>query len=155
MTADRCKAFGKAICKDLQYLGFELTSFMPGTAQFVEKGIDRNERNGAFPQVFELLFAHKFGDEVSIEEAIAFFRIIHKLKVRVAHLWDGEFDQGSLDAACDTLMQPGNQALSLADICDVSLPEPDDRLRHPGFESLVQSNRAREGRVVSDMGTPE
>lgn len=155
MTTDRCEAFGQSITRDLQFLGLELTCFLPGTAQFIERGIDHNEVDGVFPQVYELLFAHKSGDEVTIEEATAFARIIHKLNVRIAHLWAGEFDGGSLDALSTTLNDLGNKSLCLADICDVSEAEPDDRVRHPGIEELVQNNRRNSGPVVSDMGTAE
>lgn len=153
MTVDRCEAFGKSISRDLQFLGLELTCFMQGTAQFIEKGIEQNKRDGELPRVYELLFAHKSGDEVTAEEAIAFARIIHILNVRVAHLWAGEFEPNALDALYETLQQLNNQSLSLADICDVSIPEPDDRIFHSGLELLVQQNLERNGPVSSLMAT--
>lgn len=155
MTADRSEAFGRCICKDMQFLGLELTCFLPGTAQFVEIGIDLAREDGSTAKVHELMFAHKSADEVTVEEAVAFARVIHKLNVRVAHLWAGEFDEGALDAFCVTLNSLGNRSLSLADICDVSKPEPEDRIRHSGIESIVHNNRNAHGRAVSYMGTPD
>ena len=101
------------------------------------------------------MFSHKSGDEATIEEAIAFARLIHKLNVRVAHLWAGEFEKGALDAIWHTLQQLENRSLSLADICDVSLSAPDDRIRHQGIESLVAENRKVSGPVSSIVGSTE
>lgn len=92
-------------------------------------------------QINELTISHKSGDEVTEEEVTGLARLATKLGVKTLHLWAGEYDDGVLDKMAQVLEDLGNSTLTDVDICDVSLPEPEDQIKHDGLTKLVERNR--------------
>ena len=92
-------------------------------------------------QINELTISHKSGDEVTEEEATGLARLATKLGVKTLHLWAGEYDVGVLDKMAHVLEDLGNSTLRDIDICDVSLPEPEDQIKHDGLTKIVEKNR--------------
>ena len=92
-------------------------------------------------QINELTISHKSGDEVTEEEATGLARLATKLGVKTLHLWAGEYDEGVLDKMAHMLEDLGNSTLRDIDICDVSLPEPEDQINHDGLTKIVEKNR--------------
>lgn len=93
-------------------------------------------------QIDELTISHKSGDEVTVEEATGLARLATKLGVKTLHVWAGEYDDGALDKMAETFEELGNKTLTKIDVCDVTQPEPEDKIEHDGLNLLVGKNRA-------------
>lgn len=135
ITNDHAAAIGRALRGSLRAFGLSLTTFEPGAAARLVDSVEAGTR------IDEVTFAHKSGDEVTEEEARAFAGLITRVGARIAHLWAGEFDPGSLDVLAAELQRLKNTTVTELDVCDVSLPEPEDRLVHAGLETLAARNR--------------
>lgn len=100
-------------------------------AEHVEDGV----------QIDELTISHKSGDEVTETEATGLAHLATKLGVKTLHLWAGEYDDGALDKMALVLKEKGNKTLTRIDVCDVTLPEPDDQIKHDGLKEIMEKNR--------------
>ena len=136
LTDAHAKAIGQALRPSLKALRLNLTrpqedgfTLMAGA---VAPGV----------KISELYISHRSGDEVTATEARGIARLAGRLACETLHVWAGEFDPGALDALADELGKLGNKTLRAADVCDVSKPEPEDRIIHPGLRALAEANSA-------------
>ena len=93
-------------------------------------------------QIDELIISHKSQDEVDEAEVLGLAHLATKLKVKTLRLWAGEFDDGVLDKLASTLEELGNMTLTTVDICDVTIPEPNDQIVHEGMNKIVERNKS-------------
>lgn len=139
ITDEHARALGRGL-RSLDYLGLELTTFEGDGLAIAARELPAGTRIG------ELCVAHKSGDEVTPTEAAGLAHLATRAGCATVHLWAGEFATGSLEALVATLEALGNETLLAADVCDVSKPEPSDRIVHAPLERLVERNRARRAR---------
>lgn len=93
-------------------------------------------------QIDELIISHKSADEVDEAEVLGLAHLATKLKVKTLRLWAAEFDDGVLDKLASTFEELGNKSLITVDICDITIPEPNDQISHDGMNKIVERNKA-------------
>lgn len=93
-------------------------------------------------QIDELVISHKSADEVDEAEVIGLAHLATKLKLKKLRLWAAEYDPGVLDKLAALLEELGNKSLIMIDVCDITLPEPNDQIKHDGLNKIVQRNKA-------------
>lgn len=147
ITAEHAKAIGKTLVRNMDFLGLELSCFQPGAAKMIASAISTNV------SINEICIAHKTADEVTKEEAAAIGDLLVRCSTRVVHIWAGDFENHALDLLVKSLKSGGSTALVMADICNVSIAEPQDRIRHAPLESLLEKNRRSAGPFTSLLGT--
>jgi hypothetical protein len=135
ITDEHARLLGAALTASLEQFGLMFTTFAGDGLGLVAEGMADGVTLG------DVTIAHKTGDEVTETEATGLGRLLTRTRTRTVHLWAAEFTPGALDAFERTLVTLGNRTLEEADICDVSKPEPEDRIHHPGIAALVARNR--------------
>ena len=135
ITDEHARAIGRTLRPGMRYFGLVMTTLKGRGFHLMTQSL----RPGV--QIDEVLVKHTSGDEVTCDEADGLARLITALGCRTFHLWAGEYDPGALERLCDTLHELDNTSLQEVDICDTSLPEPEDRLPLPALEPLLRRNR--------------
>lgn len=138
INGDHATAIAAAVTRPMASLTLELTTFAPGAATVLAA------RSQPQVQVEELCFAHRSADGVTLEEALALATLVNRWQVRWVRWWAAEFVPGAIDAFCDALYDADNRALRAYDLCDLTRPEPDDRMDVPALEALTSLNRHRD-----------
>lgn len=135
ITNQHAEQIGRALKPTLKSWALQLTTFegdgFDRICDLIAPGV----------HIEEVTIAHKSADEVTPKEAAGLARMITKLHTQTLHLWAGEYAPGALDVLAEALVRMGNRHLVEADVCDVSKPEPEDRIRHPHLEAVISRNR--------------
>jgi len=136
ITDLHAEMIGKALA------GATLDSFMLTLTRLEhEDGFDRTIEESFGASVGELTISHKSGDEETPASMQSIARLAHHLGCRRLAIWAAEYEDGSLAALAAELTRLENRSIVELDICDVSLPEPDDQLSHPDLEAFLARNR--------------
>jgi hypothetical protein len=147
ITDEHARLLGAALTKSLDQFGLLLTTFAGDGLGLIGDTLAEGVT------LDEVTIAHKSADEVTTTEATGFGRLLTRARTRVVHLWAAEFVNGALDELERTLGTLGNQTLEEADICDISKPEPEDRIHHSGIEGLVARVLVVSGSNMSGKST--
>lgn len=137
ITEEHAQRLGRSLERPMRNFSLNLTTFEGAGAILMADAVPESTR------IDEVIFSHKSADEVTHEEARGFARLVTRVQARAAHLWAGEFDPGSLEVLHEELVRLGNHTLMDLDICDITRPEPEDRIHDEALEALTQGNRGR------------
>ncbi len=135
LSGDHARAIGTTLRPSLESLGLQCTTFEPGALEVMAEAVPEGV------QIDELIIAHKSADEVTQGEVTGLASLVTRLGTHVMRLWAAEYDPGVLDLLASELRRRENRTLVDADICDISLPEPTDRIRNPAVETFLAANR--------------
>lgn len=135
ITDKHAKQIGKALSgRSLEGLMLCLTRFEN------DDGFDRVIENAGGSTIDTLTISHKTADEETAASMKAIARAAHHFSCRRLVVWCSEYESDAVEALGNELLRLDNRRVREFDICDTSLPEPDDVLSHPTLEAIVAKN---------------
>lgn len=135
ITNEHARMFAKALRAPMQRLCFQFTTFEGPGFLLMAAELDQKISIGHF------IAAHKSGDEASVLEAKGLAELVTKARSERLSWWAANYDLGTVDTFVNELERLENRRLKHVDVCDLTIPEPNDKVEHVGLENLLERNR--------------